>query len=90
MWKLKFLKRKKIVYITLIIANKVSPLAGYNPIYGDIAILKNVKINGGGHVSRAFQERNDGKELTGVGNRCYGISICSYILVKGVKYYYIY
>jgi len=74
----KFLKRKKIVYITLIIDNKISTLAGHNPKYGDIVFLKNVKINGGGHVSRSFQERNDDNELAGVGNRCYGTSICSY------------
>ena len=55
---------KKIVYKNVIIVNKVSTLAGYNPKYGgDIAILKNVEVNSG-HACRAFQGRNDNKEPT--------------------------
>ena len=41
--------KEKIFYITAIV-NKVSTLAIYNPNYRDNVTLKNVKVNGGGHV----------------------------------------
>ena len=45
--------KEKIFYITAIV-NKVSTLAIYNPNYRDNVTLKNVKVNGDGHVCRAF------------------------------------
>ena len=50
--------------MTNVTVNKVGTLAGYNSNYGDTVTLKNVKVSGGGHVCRAFQGRNDGKEPT--------------------------
>jgi len=60
---------KRTVFMTNVTANKVGALAGYNPNFGDTVTLKNVKVNGG-HVCRAFQGRNDGKEPTAIGYRC--------------------
>ena len=51
-------------------AKNGSDLAGYNSNYGDTVTLKNVKVSGGGHVCRAFQGRNDGKEPTAIGYKC--------------------
>ena len=61
---------KRTVYMTNVTVNKVSTLAGYNSNYGDTVTLKNVKVSGGGHVCRAFQGRNDGKEPTAIGYKC--------------------
>jgi len=52
--------------MTNVTVNKVSTLAGYNSNYGDTVSLTNVKVSGGGHVCRAFQGRNDGKEPTAI------------------------
>ena len=58
--------------MTNVEVNKVGTLAGYNSNFGDTVTLKNVKVSGGGHVCRAFQGRNDGKEPTALGYRCEG------------------
>ena len=68
---------KRTVFITNVEVNKVGTLAGYNSNFGDTVTLKNVKVSGGGHVCRAFQGRNDGKEPTAIGYRCEGTSISS-------------
>ena len=67
---------KRTVYMTNVSVNKVGTLAGYNSNYGDTVTLTNVKITNG-HVCRAFQGRNDGKEPTAIGYQCEGSSISS-------------
>ena len=67
---------KRTVYMTNVTANKVGTLAGYNSNYGDTVTLKNVKVTSG-HVCRAFQGRNDGKEPTAIRYRCEGTAISS-------------
>ncbi len=61
---------KRTINLTNVEVYKVSTLAGYNSNYGDTVTLKNVKVSGGGHVCRAFQGRNDGKEPTAIGYQC--------------------
>ena len=67
---------KRTVVMTNVNANKVGALAGYNPNFGDTVTLNKVRVTGG-HVCRAFQGRNDGKEPTAIGYRCEGTSISS-------------
>ena len=60
---------RRNVVMTNVTAVKVGALAGYNPNFGDTVTLKKVTVKGG-HVCRAFQGRNDGKEPTAIGYRC--------------------
>ena len=67
---------KRAAVMTNVTAYKVGTLAGYNSNYGDTVTLTNVKVTSG-HVCRAFQGRNDGKEPTALGYQCEGSSISS-------------
>jgi len=60
---------KRTVYLSNVTAKNVKAVAGYNHNYGDKVIINNLNSSGG-HVCRAFQGRNDGKEPTAVGYAC--------------------
>jgi len=68
---------KRSVVMTNVTSARVGALAGYNPNYGDVVTLKDVKVIGGGHACRAFQGRDDGKESTPLRYTCDGSSISS-------------
>lgn len=67
---------QRTVYLTNVTAKNVEVLAGYNSNYGDTVILHNVKSTGG-HICRAFEGRNDGKEPIAIGYQCESNSIIS-------------
>ena len=72
---------RRTVYISNTTANKVGTLAGFNANYGDTVTLTNVKVTNG-HVCRAFEGRNDGKEPKDLGYRCDTSSVKSCVCKK--------
>jgi len=60
---------KRTVVMNNVTVKNVGTVAGYNRNYGDTVTLTNISVTGG-HVCRAFQGRNDGKEPTALGYQC--------------------
>ena len=60
---------KRTVVMNNVTTKNVGTVAGYNSNFGDTVTLKSVSVTGG-HVCRAFQGRNDGKEPSALGYDC--------------------